>query len=37
MISNSVDPNEIPHYAAVHLGLHCLQKYAFKSHTDKNG
>ena len=21
---NSVDPEEMPHYAAFHLGLHCL-------------
>ena len=23
-ITNSVDPDEMPHYAAFHLGLHCL-------------
>ena len=23
-LTNSVDPDEMPHYAAVHLGLHCL-------------
>ena len=23
-LTNSVDPDEIPHYAAFHLGLHCL-------------
>ena len=23
-ISNSLDPDEMPHYAAFHLGLHCL-------------
>ena len=22
--TNSVDPDEIPHYAALHLGLYCL-------------
>ena len=27
--ANSVDPDEITHHAAFHLGLHCLQKYAF--------
>ena len=26
---NSVDPDEMQHYAAYHLGLHCLQKYLF--------
>ena len=24
--TNSVDPDEMQHYAALHLGLHCLQK-----------
>ena len=23
-IKNSVDPNEMPHFVAFHLGLHCL-------------
>ena len=27
-LSNSVDPDEMQHYAAFHLGLHCLQKYS---------
>ena len=26
--TNSVDPDEMQHYAAFHLGLHCLQKYS---------
>ena len=30
--ANSVDPDEMPHYAAFHLGLHCLPKYAFRRH-----
>ena len=25
---DSVDPDEMQHYAAFHLGLHCLQKYS---------
>ena len=25
----SVDPDEMQHNAAFHLGLHCLQKYSF--------
>ena len=25
-----VDPDEIQHYAAFHLSLHCLQKYLFR-------
>ena len=27
-LTNSVDPDEMQHYAAFHLGLHCLQKYS---------
>ena len=23
-LNNSVDPDEMPHYVAFHLGLHCL-------------
>ena len=43
--SNSVDTDEMQHYAAFHLGLQCLQKYPFmgfciykwliKMHPDK--
>ena len=25
-VENSADPDEIPHHAAFHLGLHCLSK-----------
>ena len=40
--TNSVDPDEMQHYAAFHLGLHCLQKYLLgvspntkgKAHTE---
>ena len=28
--TNSVDPDEMQHYAAFQLGLHCLQKYWFR-------
>ena len=28
-LANSVDPNKTQHYAAFHLGLHCLPKYPF--------
>ena len=31
VVSNSVDLDEMPHYVAFHLGLHCLLKYAFRS------
>ena len=27
---NSEDPDEMQHYAAFHLGLHCLSKYPFR-------
>ena len=30
--ANSVDPDEMQHDMAFHLGLHCLPKYAFKVH-----
>ena len=29
ILANSADPDEMPHYAAFHLGLHCLPKYLF--------
>ena len=29
---NSTEPDEMQHYAAFHLGLHCLQKYSFRGH-----
>ena len=28
-LCNSAVPDEMPHYAAFHLGLHCLPKYLF--------
>ena len=28
--TNTVDPDEMQHYAAFHLGLHSLQKYSFR-------
>ena len=30
VLANSVDPDEMPHYAAFHLGLHCLSKYPIR-------
>ena len=27
VLANSADPDEMPNYAAFHLGLHCLPKY----------
>ena len=29
VLANSEDPNEMLHFAAVHLGLHCFSKYLF--------
>ena len=29
-LANSVDPDEMLHNAAFHLGLHCLPKYQFR-------
>ena len=29
-INKHVDPDEMPHYAAFHLGLPCLLKYLFR-------
>ena len=28
--TNSVDPDEMQHHAAFHLGLHCLPKFPFR-------
>ena len=29
-LANSIDPDEMPHNAAFHLGLHCLHKYLLR-------
>ena len=29
-IASTADPDEMQHYAAFHLGLHCLLKYLFR-------
>ena len=29
VLANNADPDEMPHYAAFHLGLHCSPKYPF--------
>ena len=37
-IANSVDPDEMQHYAAFHLGLHCLsKKYPFRGFLSSKG
>ena len=30
ILENSADPDEMQHYAAIHLGLHCLPTYPFR-------
>ena len=30
ILANSAEPDEMQHYAAFHLGLHCLSKYPFR-------
>ena len=30
-LTNSANPNEMQHFVALHLGLHCLSKYSFRS------
>ena len=35
--TNSVDPGEMQHGAAFHLGLHCLQKYSFRGFRNTKG
>ena len=35
--TNSVDPDEMQHYAAFHLGLHFLQNYSFRGFPEYNG
>ena len=37
ILANSADPDEMQHYAAFHLGLHCLPKYPFKVFTYTKG
>ena len=29
ILANSLDPNEMPHFGAFYLGLHCLPHYLF--------
>ena len=37
VIANSADLDEMPHYAAFHLGLHCLPKYLFRDFWSSKG
>ena len=34
---NSVDPDEMQHYAAFHQGLHCLLMYLFRGFPNTKG
>ena len=37
VLENSADPDEMPHYAAFHLGLHCLPKYLLRGFWSSRG
>ena len=36
-LSNSVNPDEMPHHAAFSLGLHCLPKHPFRGFWSTKG
>ena len=36
-LTSSAEPDERLHYAAFHLGLHCLPKYPFRGFWFSNG
>ena len=37
ILANSVDPDEMQHYAPFHLGLHSLQMYPFRALLNTKG
>ena len=37
VLTNSADPDEIPHNAAFHLGFHCLINYPFRGFQSSKG
>ena len=37
IIANSVDPDEMQHYAAFYLGLYCLPKFPFRGFQNTKG
>ena len=37
VLANSADPDEMPHHAAFHLGLHCLLKYPLRDLCPSKG
>ena len=36
-LTNSVELDEMQHYAAFHQGLYCLQKYSFRGFENTKG
>ena len=36
-LASNADPDEMLHFAAFHLGLHCLPKYLFISSQNEKG
>ena len=37
VLANHADPDEMPHYVALHLGLHCLPKYPTRGFCSPKG
>ena len=37
ILANRAGPDEMPHYVAFHLGLHCLPKYLFIDIQNEKG
>ena len=37
VMANNVDPDEMLHYVALHLGLYCLLRYIFRNHQYTKG
>ena len=37
IFAKSADPDEMPHYATFHRGLHCLPKYPFAGIDNEKG
>ena len=37
VITNSVETDEMQHYVAFHMGLHCLPKYLFRGFQYSKG
>ena len=37
ILANSADPDDMPHYVAFHLDLHCLSTYWFTGTKNEKG